>query len=330
MDRWIACLAVVGFVVVLFVLGDRLLARERRQELGGWLLDELPAEARVDSLPKAFIEWFDRMFRTRAIQVLGTELHLPSFWRSALASFLALVAAAMVWLANKGALSEPPTDGTNVSLLLLLYGGATVVTNIIPDYLSLVESRFVLGKMSEARSTPAKLGWLAIDACATATIVFLFLWGSGVLLLPLVPEESLYAVGCLTRETFDFDRMIDIAIAGLTFSTPPGTLNYDVSAVYIYSSFFTSFWVWLYLGSGLLVRLAQLIPGLREFLRRACRVHDYPLRVLAVVSGLVAIALFMLPTAVHPLLPEDRRGTNGMDGNVRQIELCRERSRRGH
>ncbi|MFO7563244.1 MAG: hypothetical protein R6X02_11425 [Enhygromyxa sp.] len=328
MDQLIACLAIVGFVVALFVLGDRLLGRDRRRELGGWLIAELPSDARVDSLPRAFIEWFDRMFRARAVRVLGVELHLPSFWRSALASFLALVAAFVVWLANKGGLSEPPSAGTNLSLLLLLYGGATVLTNIIPDYLSLVESRFVLGKMSETRGLLGKLAWLLVDVLATSAIVFLFLWGSGTLLLPLVPEESIYAVGCLTPATFDLGRMLDIAVAGLTFSTPPGTLNYDVSAIYIYSSFFTSFWVWLYLGSSLLVRLAQLIPGLREFLRRACRVHDYPLRVLAVVSGLVAVALFVLPTVVRPLLPEDRRGTNGMQGNVADIELCRDRDDR--
>jgi hypothetical protein len=326
-DQLIACLAVVGFVVTLFILGDRLLGRDRRRELGGWLLDDLPADARVDSLDKAFIEWFDRMFKCRTIRVFGVDVQLPTFWRSALASFLALVAAFLVWLANKGGLSQPPTEGTNVILLLVMYGGATVVTNIIPDYLSLVESRFVLGKMSETRGVLGKLVWLIVDVFLTTAIVFFFLWGSGALLLPLVPEESLYAVGCLTRENFDFARMVDIAIAGLTFSTPPGTINYDVSAIYIYSSFFTSFWVWLYLASSLLVRAAQVIPGLREFLRRACRVHDYPLRVLAVVSGLVALALFVVPSFITPLLPADRRGTNGMDGSVGDIDLCVERYR---
>lgn len=325
MDQLIACLAIVAFVVALFVLGDRLLARERRAELGGWLLDELPAEARVDSLPNAFLEWFDRLFRVRKIQVLGTELVLPRFGRSALASFLALVAAFVVWLANKGGLSSPPSSGTNVALLVLMYGGATVLTNIIPDYLSLVESRFVLGKLSESRSPLAMLGWLLVDIVATAAIVFTFLWVSGTVLLPLVPDESLYAVGCLTADTFDFARMLDIAVAGLTFSTPPGTLNYDVSAIYIYSSFFTSFWVWLYLGSSVLVRVAQRLPALREFLRDACRVQDYPLRVLSIVSGLVAVALFLAPAVVEPLLPAERRGTNGMDGNIHDIDLCRER-----
>jgi hypothetical protein len=325
MDLLIACLAIVGFVVALFVLGDRLLARERRSELGGWLIDELPAEARVDSLPCGFIEWFDRLFRVRSVRVLGTELVLPSFWRSALASFLALVAAFVVWLANKGGLSTPPTAGTNLGLLLLMYGGATVVTNIIPDYLSLVESRFVLGKLRDSRSPLGMLAWLLVDLVATAAIVFCFLFISGTVLLPLVPEDSLYAVGCLTPETFDLARMLDIVVAGLTFSTPPGTLNYDVSAVYIYSSFFTSFWVWLYLGSSLLVRLAQRIPALRAFLRDACRVQDYPLRVLAVVSGLVAVALFLAPALVDPLLPAERRGTNGMDGHIDSIDLCRER-----
>jgi hypothetical protein len=329
MDRLVACLAVVGFVVALFVLGDRVLARDRKRELGGWLIDDLPSDARVDALPKAFIEWFDRLFRTRTIRVLGEKLHLPRFWRSALASFLALVAAFIVWFANKGGFSQPPTGGTNVSLLLLLYGGATIVTNIIPDYLSLVESRFVLGKMSQTRSLLGKLAWLGVDAVATTTIVFCFLWGSGLLLLPLVPEQSLYAVGCLTRETFDFARMVDIAIAGLTFSTPPGTINYDASGIYIFSSFFTSFWVWLYLGSSLLVRVAGLVPSLRAFLRRACRVQDYPLRVLAVVSGIVALGLCLLPPLVRPLLPAERQGTNGMEGNVGQIDLC-QRMRANH
>ncbi len=294
------------------------------------MIDDLPADARVDALPKAFIEWFDRVFESRAVRVFGIELHLPSFWRSALASFLALVAAFVVWLATKGGFSQPPSTGTNVSLLLVLYGGATVITNIIPDYLSLVESRFVLGKMSETRSLLGKLAWLIVDAILTTAIVFFFLWGSGLLLLPLVPQDSLYVVGCLTRENFDFARMLDIVIAGLTFSTPPGTINYDVSSIYIFSSFFTSFWVWLYLGSSLLVRLATLIPGLRGFLRRACRVEDYPLRVLAVVSGLVALILTLLPPLLRPLLPEQRQGTNGMDGNIGQIDLCHERDRQGH
>jgi hypothetical protein len=75
---------------------------------------------------------------------------------------------------------------------------------------------------------------LVVDAILTGAIVFFFLWGSGVLLLPLVPHDSLYAVGCLTRESFDFARMLDIAVAGLTFSTPPGTINYDVSSIYIF------------------------------------------------------------------------------------------------
>lgn len=323
-DQLIACLAVVGFVVLLFVFGDRALGQARRRELGGWLIDDLPADARVDALPKAFIEWFDRLFRSRAVRVAGVELHLPAFGRSALASFLALVAAFVVWLANKGGFSQPPSQGTNVSLLLVMYGGATVVTNIIPDYLSLVESRFVLGKMSETRSLLGKLAWLAIDILASAAIVFCFLWGSGLLLLPFVPEPSLYAVGCLTADNFTFARMLDITLAGLTFSTPPGTINYDVSGIYIYSSFFTSFWVWLYLGSSVLVRVAAVVPGLRAFLRRACRVEDYPLRVLAVAAGIVALALSLLPSVVRPLLPAERQGTNGMDGNVGQIELCQQ------
>ena len=183
----------------------------------------------------------------------------------------------------------------------------------------------MLGKMSESRSLLGKLGWLAVDAFATCTIVFCFLWFSGWLLFPMVPEEYAYTIGCLDRGSLDFARMLDITIAGLTFSTPPGTLNYDVSGIYMFSSFFTSFWVWLFLGSSLLVRVAQLAPPVREFLRRACRVEDYPLRVLALVSGLVAVGLLSLAPLLRPLLPAERQGTNGMEGSMGDIELCREK-----
>ena len=132
-DQLVASGLVVALVVALFLLGDRALRAQRRRELGGWLIDEVPADARVDALPKSFIEWFDQLFKCRKVELFGTELHLPRFWRSALASFLALVAAFVVWLANKGGLSEPPSASTNVVLLVVLYGSATFFTNIIPD-----------------------------------------------------------------------------------------------------------------------------------------------------------------------------------------------------
>lgn len=96
MDRLVACSAVVGFVVVLFLLGDRWLNRESRRELGNWLIDDAQAEARVDALPRAFIEWFDALFRVRKIALprwLGGELALPAVGRSVVASSLALIAA---------------------------------------------------------------------------------------------------------------------------------------------------------------------------------------------------------------------------------------------
>ena len=48
---------------------------------------------------------------------------------------------------------------------------------------------------------------------------------------------------------------------------------------------------------------------------------------LAVISGLVALGLFLLSPLVRPLLPAERQGTNGMEGNAYDIALCRERGR---
>ena len=49
MDLIVASGLVVALVVALFLLGDRALEARRRRELGGWLIDEVPADARVDA-----------------------------------------------------------------------------------------------------------------------------------------------------------------------------------------------------------------------------------------------------------------------------------------
>jgi hypothetical protein len=82
-----------------------------------------------------------------------------------------------------------------------------------------------------------------------------------VLLLPVVSPVMDIEVGCLTPASYSIDTAVELFVAGLRFDSPAGTLNYDATGIYIYSTFLTSLWVWLYLGGGFMLRALVALRG---------------------------------------------------------------------
>ncbi|MFO7567190.1 MAG: hypothetical protein R6X02_31380 [Enhygromyxa sp.] len=271
-------LALATFLVValliygLFAGSERQLGSDTRRRIDRYLHAARPSSDDRRGFARGFLEWFDHAFavRTRRLPLLG-EVPLPSFARSVVVTFVSLAFLAIVWLCNKpGAgraiafVDELMIPGDQVRRLLLVYGGATIISNWIPDYLSLIESRLILAKMVAARSWSARLGWLLVDAAATLAISFFAIHLAMVVMLPVVTPGWTLEVGCLTPENYSLATTAELFFAGLTFSSPPGTINYDATGIYIYSTFVTSLWVWIYLGSGLLIRGTWVLFGARE------------------------------------------------------------------
>ena len=177
---------------------------------------------------------------------------------------MSLLLLGFIWVACKETLSRPLRFAElgrsgilgfgQVGLLGLIYGGATLITNWIPDYLSLIESRYVMERLSKTKSPLARLLWLGLDGLLTLSIAFLAIFVGAKLILPLVSGHISLEVGCFTEDTFTMGDAWVIFTSGLRFSTPPATLNYDAAGIYIYSTFLTSLWIWLYLAAGWLIR----------------------------------------------------------------------------
>ena len=232
-----------------------------------------------------------------------------------------------MWAAKKGFLASENLDAgllnARVGLpLLVLYGSGAVITNLIPDYLSLVQSRFVLERMRKTDSLAAQFGWMTIDLVATAATVFLVLWGSARLLMPLVPPAYDHFVGCLGAEDLTFAEFGRIFIGGLSFSSPVGTQNYDAAGIYIFSSFVTSFWVWLFMSSALLTRLCLVVPALRRALGERLALDASPFRALALSASLVAAGLLAAPALLGGLIPTPNDSVDGSQSWHESIELC--------
>lgn len=298
-------LALATFLVVaaliggLFLAGDRALSGEERLAVSRWIYGAPRESMAPAAWHRAFLAWFDRVFRVRAVKlpVVG-EIHLPSFWRSVLASFISLFLLTLVWLFNARALSRPLRfeSGELLSFeqlgpIILIYGGATLITNWVPDYLSLIQSRYVMARMAQSSRAGRRLGWLALDAILTAGIALSALYvGCKVVLWGMGQQPDL-RFGCETYATFTLQDGWQLFLAGLRFEGPPGTLHWDAAGIYIYSTFITSLWVWIYLAAGFTVRAVYLVRGGQEVDAKTAE-RRAPVRTLGIVAVLAFAASF--------------------------------------
>ncbi|MEQ8276137.1 MAG: hypothetical protein RMA76_24225 [Deltaproteobacteria bacterium] len=218
-------------------------------------------ELRPESGVEAFVAGFDRFFRVRTVR----GIVLPSFSRSVLVSCASLLILATLWVIDKDTLSRHlrfegvgTLWGAQTRWLLLVYGGATVVTNWVPDYLSLVQSRWVIGRITRHRGPLGWLAWLVLDAVLTMAVAFGAIYFGAKLVLPLLGERVMIEVGCFTASSFTLSDAWSIFVAGLTFQTPPATLNYDAAGIYVYSTFLTSVWLWLHLAASFAAKVAAV------------------------------------------------------------------------
>jgi hypothetical protein len=334
MTAWTALatyLTIAAAIVGLFSGTSRSVDGRTEASIGRWLSGWKAEPSGGNGWADGFLAWFDGVFRVRRVRlpVLG-EVALPSLWRSIVVSFLSLLVLTIVWTLNKETLSrgfrfEGPgaLPMGQVFTLGLVYGGATVITNWIPDYLSLVQSRWVMGKMARSESLPARVGWLGLDLIGTLTVAFVALYAGARLVLPLVAGELELEIGCFTPESFDLGDAWAIFIAGLTFETPPASLNYDAAGIYLYSTFLTSLWVWIYLVTGTAIRLVGLLPLGRPAARA---VEAAPLHVLGMFAALAFSLTFWTTWAQGSPKPDVYivHGQHGVQ-DAKDLELALER-----
>ena len=258
----------IGGVWFLFEKADETLAPEVRDRLGAWL-EGVTAGDGVRQWPEHFITLFDRVFGRK---------HLSSacFKRSAVATFMTTWIIGGCWIGL-----HPPESFGTAALALLLVTMAGLLLSLIPDYLSLLETRFVLGRLSRGGSA---LAWLALDAVATVLLagsmwVVLIGLNEGVhRMLPALQQLAMFqatiSVGNTMTETGE--------IASSLYEMP--------MAPFFYATFFTSAWLWMFAGASLMVRVVTSVLDKAARLRGLVDVRRKPGRSL----GLAAVILVTL------------------------------------
>ena len=132
-------------------------------------LTRVPPEADAtgdDDWPSLFLAMFDRLFDPKGEG-------RPRFWRSALTSMLVLTMLSVAWAVLLPERAGPAVDSIRSSWLVVVVAfGFGVAINVVGDFFSLWESRFVIGRMATAPGAIRKAAFLLLDLIATVAIYF--------------------------------------------------------------------------------------------------------------------------------------------------------------
>ncbi len=174
--------------------------------------------------------------------------------------------------------------GRYLTLLIVMVVFATAILNVLPDFLSLLKTRYVIGVMRRT-SPPGAIAVLLADAFGSALI------GSVTLFL----GTALLIVGNGGTVLEVFRETGDLLSSAISFK---GMNAYVVElpslGVWFYSTFMASLWTWLYGVSSLILRLASSVGGSWKWVRGWVDVKNQPFRSLGAISILVITVVYVV------------------------------------
>ncbi|MEP2781961.1 MAG: tetratricopeptide repeat protein [Pseudoruegeria sp.] len=236
---------------ILAWFGEYHLNQKAKNELSKWLLGEYK-----DTWQRHYSAFFDAVFGKKHVS-------LVCFFRSSIASVVAVTAIYFVIVDEQGFMGGRIADDPKLLELILL----AIVINFIPDYLSLFETRLLIGLFQKYRSLPTQFGLLVADLVASGAIIFIFI--------------SVY------RAATGQPPIALVEMVGF----------FSVYSIFFYSTFLTSIWAWLFVLASMTLKLFYYFR-LHKFL-------DLRHRATHQVSLVTALYAFALTLIVAPVTARD-------------------------
>ena len=235
-----AWLSLLGGVWFLFKITDKTLNETTRKTITDWLNNaELPVG--VENWPNWFIAGFDEVFGRR-------HFSIRCFLMSCIVSLCFSFILFLVWIPHRqdvGIFGYPLLAMfSDYTALIFLY--MLVFLNLLPDYLSLLETRYVLQLMKRAKPWMKGL-WLVIDSLTT-----FFIWLGGLWVFSVVYTGDILNVVDLLH---DMEKYIIFFFEQDSNTDPYGVALFGV---FFYTTYFTSVWAWLFILSGWTIKCLTL------------------------------------------------------------------------
>lgn len=287
-----------GIVWKFFERVESVLNENTKLEVAVWLLGRKKLSPTFQNWPDTFAKVFDRVFGKK-------HLSWKCFGRSCMASFVSMLVLFVLDALFRPGLPVPVELSATYkpsifSILawtpklippLLL---TSIVANFLPDYFSLLETRWILKAM---RSSTGMMWIVMLGADLLVTIVIALIAASVGLFM-----YSVVSVG----RTFEISGKVLVftfshALIGPRGLWPPWWIRYLVSQngiLWIYPAFFTSIWLWLYVGSGFLLKAARRFDIGFDWFNPHFDIERKPLQSIGLVAGALVAVVYWAAVVV--------------------------------
>ena len=277
---------------------ESVLTNDTKLEIAVWLLGVKTAE-RVQMWPQTFANMFDRVFGAK-------HLSGRCFLRSCIATMSACICCSVV-----RTLVVHPQHALFVSLFLTSIPTAaySALWLFSFDYLSLLETRYVLTLMQRVRRRYALVGFLFLDLIVTGLTGLppAYYTSFGLTVHPQTTEQLMRKLNATAQPPQrppqpDQKRGQSSSRRALrppsppthlqAFVTPSAALVVAVAELLWLPTFFTSIWLWLYAGSGFLLKFARHFDIGFDWFNRHFDIEHKPLSAIGLVAGSIVALLW--------------------------------------
>jgi hypothetical protein len=271
-----------GIVWKFFERVEAVLTDQTKLEIAVWLLG-VKIGQKVEPWHDTFSRIFDRVFGQ-------THFSWSCFSRSCLVSY----GVAAISILTSASLVPGPFHGWTVvrnNILALALG--SVVGNVLPDFISLLETRFSLQFLSKRPSIILTFGVLVLDLFFTTGLAILAArlarWAMidlrirySAALIEQQLENTALPLWVKAGQRLGFHELV--SFPGIFF------IQNNFALLYILPAFFTSIWLWLYAGSGFILKAARRFDIGFDWFNRKLDIEKHPLQSIGLVAGtLVAV-----------------------------------------
>ena len=277
-------------------VGERVFNDDRKEQYRKWLANVRPAQA-VAGWPRALAAVFDGIFGKR-------HLSWKCFGRSCAASLIAVFILTLIVAAldpeqikSYGRIIARVVAGKPLPGLLGYYTDHVLViapmvyavtVNLVPDYLALLSTRWVIHLLSRRSTILWTLGLLLLDLLLTFAVAIL-----GVLVgLTLLVEAMNFVKN---SEMMPVSELID-AMQKEAYRFLVGVIRFEQpvtsGGLSFYSTFVTSAWLWLYVLAGLFVKVARYFGLTLSGFRWLLNFEKAPILSTSVIAMVLATIVY--------------------------------------
>jgi hypothetical protein len=254
---------------------EPVLGEDAQLRLSRWLTN-VPGDEQIDAWAGVFPNLIDRVFGPKA-------LSWKFFFRSCVASVIAVTALFILGflvLGERGLLKDIADLGASLVRLIGLTFFLALLDNCIPDYLSVIISRFIVRLMAKRPDVERVALYLLLDTALT-------------LLLALAWNIAVY-VGYMCASAPTTTANLFRSGHGLSFVlsqswvTLTGIAYYPIMWVYVGASLFTSVWVWLYILASVSIRILHKVRFVWVKVVPFLNLDKKPMQSIGRLAGLMA------------------------------------------